>query len=437
MSRTAQTPATKTTSASHRLVAAAAAASLVLVSVAACATTSEEELQAPATDVAEDASAETPIEDTQVNASSQSATIPKVWSTDHEKFDAPSKSEIEEIDELFSAAVEDSAANGVTLTWCLQSLDTKEPVSECVGDDETTFAASIPKLAVTVAAIEAYEGELDTEIIDYYTPWSAGNAGLRAQYDEAMGREADEDVSEAADEAQANDTPTTLGDLVAASISYSDNDAVNELIDAMADGPAFGKTDANADADATNGKGASEDEDEDPGMGEDAGDDASTMTSFEYIDALTDRIGIAEEFHVGAYFNQLESGDWNHITASTAAEYLHALVTAADSEATGETLNEVAPDALTSPKVARTVLSAMAQQFRSTKIPGDLPTGTYANKTGETDTESHDLAVVGTKNGRYVLSAVSNFPEGTTAPDEQLAETAKDVVGVLGGSERL
>ena len=161
------------------------------------------------------------------------------------------------------------------------------------------------------------------------------------------------------------------------------------------------------------------------------------MTAFEYVDAITARVGIDEDFHVGAYFNVPESGDWNHITASSATDYLSALVKAADGEVTDENLNERAPEALATPKTARAVLSAMAQQFRSTKIPGELPAGTFANKTGETDTESHDLAVVGTKSGRYVLTAVSSFYSGANPPDEQLAETAKDVVDALGGSERL
>lgn len=408
MSRSSHAPATRAAHASRRFAAAAVAASLALGSVAACSTETTEDLAAPAAEPAQNAAAETPAEDTQVKASPRSGKIPQVWDTDHEKFDAPSAGDLKEIDDLLSESVDDAAANGITLTWCLRSLDTKKPVDECVGDDEITFAASIPKIAVTVAAIEAYEGDLDTEIIDSYTPWSAGNAGLRAQYDEAMGEEADADVTEAAEDAEADDVPTTLGDLVAASIAYSDNDAVNELIDAIPDGPAF----------------------EDDAA-------ASGMTGFEYVDEVTDRIDIADDFHVGAYFNQTESGDWNHVTASSAAEYLHALVTVADGETTEDNLNKVAPDALTSPKAARTVLSAMAQQFRNTKIPGELPEGTFANKTGETDTESHDLAVVGTKNGRYVLSSVSSFPAGMTPPDEQIAETAKDIVGVLGGSASL
>ena len=397
-----------------RIVAASVTAALLIGSAAACAP-AEEEPAAPVTEAAGETSNPVPAEETQVKASSRDAKIPRVWSDDAEQFDAPSSADLKEIDELLSDSVDDAAAQGVTLTWCLRSLDTKKPVDECVGDDETTFAASIPKLAAAVAAIEAYEGNLDEVVIDEYTPWSAGNAGLRASYDESMGEEADDAVTLAAEAAQEDDEPTTLGDLVAASIAYSDNDAVNELIDVIPDGPAFGDVEADASSASA----------------------ASDMTAFEYIDAITARLGIEEDFHVGAYFNQPESGDWNHITSSSAAEYLSALVAAADGEVTDENLNEVAPDALTTPKTARAVLSAMAQQFRSTKIPGELPAGTFANKTGETDTESHDLAVVGTKSGRFVLSAVSSFYAGANPPDEQLAETAKEVVGVLGGSERL
>ena len=390
-------------------------AALGIGTAAGCSTAAEDNAAESSSQPSTSTPAPVPTEETQVSASAKGSRIPQVWETDPESSDAPPKADLKEIDELLSDSVDEASASGITLTWCLRSLDVEKPVEECVGDDETTFAASIPKIAVAVAALEAYEGELDEVVIDDYTPWSAGNAGLRASYDEAMGEEADDAVTSAAEAAQEDEEPTTLGDLVAASIAYSDNDAVNELIDVMSDGPAFGEVDE----------------------GENASSSASSMTSFEYVDEITDRIGLAEDFHVGAYFNEPESGDWNHITSSAAADYLAALVGVADGDSAGEDLHKVDDGALTSPKIARTVLSAMAQQFRSTKIPGELPTGTFANKTGETDTESHDLAVVGTKSGRYVLSAVSSFYSGATPPDEQLAETAKEVVDVLGGPERL
>ena len=409
---------------SRRIVAASMTAAFVIGSAAACAPATDETAD-PAAEAAQDAPNQVSVEETQVNASARDPKFPRVWTTDDQQFDAPSSAEPKEIDELLSGSVDDAAAEGVTLTWCLRSLDTKKPVDECVGDDETTFAASIPKLAVAVAAIEAYEGTLDEVVIDEYTPWSAGNAGLRAAYDESMGEEADGAVTSAAETAQEDDAPTTLGDLVAASIAYSDNDAVNELIDVIPDGPAFGDAEAGTGSSGT------------PTTGDESSDAASDMTAFEYVDAITARVGIDEDFHVGAYFNVPESGDWNHITASSATDYLSALVKAADGEVTDENLNERAPEALATPKTARAVLSAMAQQFRSTKIPGELPAGTFANKTGETDTESHDLAVVGTKSGRYVLTAVSSFYSGANPPDELLAETAKDVLDALGGSKRL
>lgn len=424
MSRPTHALADGTSHLPRRIVAASVTAALALFPAAACAPAAKESA-APVTAETQETPTPVPAVDTQVNASSRGETIPQVWATDAEKVDAPSPSELEDIDTLLSDSVDDAATQGVTLTWCLRSLDTEKPVEECVGDDETTFAASIPKLAVAVAAIEAYEGDLDEVVIDGYTPWSAGNAGLRAAYDEAMEEEAEDDVIAAAEAAQENDAPTTLGDLVAASIAYSDNDAVNELLDVIPNGPAFGEVEATTGSAGTSAAGST------------TSDAASDMTAFGYVDAITARVGIDEDFHVGAYFNEPESGDWNHITSSAATAYLSALVAAADGEVTEEDLTTVKSGALAAPKTARAVLSAMAQQFRATKIPGELPTGTFSNKTGETDTESHDLAVVGTKSGRYVLSAVSSFPAGITPPDEQLAETAKSVVGVLGGSERL
>lgn len=150
---------------SRRIVAASMTAAFVIGSAAACAPATDETAD-PTAEAAQDASNQVSVEETQVNASARDPKFPRVWTTDAEQFDAPSSAELKKIDELLSGSVDDAAAEGVTLTWCLRSLDTKKPVDECVGDDETTFAASIPKLAVAVAAIEAYEGNLDKVVID-------------------------------------------------------------------------------------------------------------------------------------------------------------------------------------------------------------------------------------------------------------------------------
>src|SRR5699024_6447318 len=82
---------------------------------------------------------------------------------------------------------------------------------------------------------------------------------------------------------------------------------------------------------------------------------------------------------------------------------------------------------LTDPGIARYVLDAMLEQERTDKIPGELPAGTAANKTGETDTVSHDLAVVNTAQGRLVVAMVSSADGLGGGPDEVVAEAAAEV----------
>src|SRR5699024_1803082 len=76
---------------------------------------------------------------------------------------------------------------------------------------------------------------------------------------------------------------------------------------------------------------------------------------------------------------------------------------------------------------------AMLEQGRTDKIPGELPAGTAANKSGETDTVSHDLAVVNTAQGRRVVAMVSSADGLGGGPDEGVAEAAAEVVGLCGG----
>lgn len=75
----------------------------------------------------------------------------------------------------------------------------------------------------------------------------------------------------------------------------------------------------------------------------------------------------------------------------------------------------------------------MLEQERTDKIPGELPAGTAANKTGETDTVSHDLAVVNTAQGRLVVAMVSSADGLGGGPDEVVAEAAAEVVDLFGG----
>lgn len=162
-----------------------------------------------------------------------------------------------------------------------------------------------------------------------------------------------------------------------------------------------------------------------------AGPDALDDDPFEAINTVTARVGLDEEFHSGNYYTVgYWSPDWSHLTAEGAMRYLTELVRAADDRAAdGE-------PRLTSPRVARFVLDAMRRQERTDKIPRELPKGSTANKTGETETVSHDLAVVNTATGRYAMAAVSTAYGIFAGPEEIVAETAADIVEALGGGLR-
>ena len=292
---------------------------------------------------------------------------------------------------------------GADLSWCAIALDIKDTPQVCVGSDRTSYSASLPKVAIGVAAVEAFDGDLDEEVSGY-SPYADHAAGLQVSVDEAMGRTTPAEVIERAEEAEAEETPTTVGDLIYSAIKFSDNDAYNELVDLISERPV-----------------------------------TKNRTTFAYINSISERIDadLAENFHVGNYMNFIVGSDWNHLTASGASEYLAALVAAADGDVADDKLDTVRPGQLTTPRAARTVLEAMYDQTRTTKIPADLPSSAVANKTGETDTESHDMAVLGTKSGRIALVAVSTFPSGAYPPDEEMGATARKVVQALGGPERL
>lgn len=188
------------------------------------------------------------------------------------------------------------------------------------------------------------------------------------------------------------DTPFgPLGRLLDLAVSASDNDAANNLYDLTVLGPR---------GDGTN----------DP---------------IEQINTVSARVGLAESFHTGGDFRGLDTGDWSRVTARGSVDYLAELVRAADGRTTGD-------KALTTPKVARAVLAAMATQERTWKLPAHLPTGTVANKTGETDDESHDIAVINTTSGRFAVAVIATADQWSGAPDEITADLGRDLVDLLG-----
>lgn len=259
-----------------------------------------------------------------------------------------------EVGPLLAVAVEDASLAGHQLAACVLAIDAPDERVVCAGDDEPRYAASVIKIAYAVAALEAWEADLDAE-----TPY---------------GR---------------------FGDLLSAAISVSDNDAANLLYDLTVEGPAAPGTDDPIDA----------------------------------INAVADRVGLADEFHTGGAFRYEWTGDWSRVSARGSVDYLTELVRAADGRAPRGL-------ALTSPEVARIVLEAMSEQERLWKLPASLPEGSTANKTGETDTEAHDIAVVNTDSGRYAIAVIASAAGPYNTPDEVIAGLGLDVARALGGAAR-
>lgn len=186
-----------------------------------------------------------------------------------------------------------------------------------------------------------------------------------------------------------------LGDILEDAITVSDNEAANLLYDLSVEGPSA------------------------PG----------TTNPITALNDIADRVGLADEFHTGGAFRYESTGDWSRVSARGSVEYLNELVRAADGRAEpGERL--------TSPAVARQVLALMLRQERDWKLPAKLPAGSVANKTGETDTESHDIAVVNTASGRYAIAVVSTANGMYSTPDHLMADLASEVVEALGGPVR-
>ena len=186
-----------------------------------------------------------------------------------------------------------------------------------------------------------------------------------------------------------------LGTILDDAIEVSDNEAANLLYDLSVDGPTAPETDS----------------------------------SIEAINAIAARVGLEDEFHTGGAFRYVWTGDMSVVTARGSVRYLNELVRAADGRAP-----EGEGEALTSQKIAQQVLARMLRQERDWKLAADLPRGSIANKTGETDTESHDIAVVNTATGRYAIAVIGSVNGIFSPADDSMAALASDVVAALGGA---
>ncbi|WP_216693681.1 serine hydrolase [Dietzia psychralcaliphila] len=201
---------------------------------------------------------------------------------------------------------------------------------------------------------------------------------------------------EAWDADPAAETPYgPLDELLEQAVSVSDNEAANLLYDLSVRGPEAPDT-------------------EDP---------------IEAINDVADRVDLADEFHTGGTFRWEWTGDWSRVSARGSVGYLTELVRAADGRAPSS-------EALTSPAVARTVLDLMLGQERLWKLPAHLPEGSSANKTGETDTTDHDIAVINTASGRYSIAVISTAAGTYGTQDEVISGLGRDVARALGGAVR-
>ena len=197
------------------------------------------------------------------------------------------------------------------------------------------------------------------------------------------------------DDPEAETPYGNLDDLLEQAITVSDNDAANLLYALAVEGPTAPEADSPIAA----------------------------------LNAIAHRVDLADDFHTGGAFTYEWTGDWSRITARGSVDYLAELVRAADDRA---------PEgrALTSPEVAQKVLDLMLQQERQWKLPDRLPAGSAANKTGETDTESHDIAVINTDSGRYAIAVIGSASGIFSSTDDMMADLGYDVVRALGGAAR-
>ena len=87
----------------------------------------------------------------------------------------------------------------------------------------------------------------------------------------------------------------------------------------------------------------------------------------------------------------------------------------------GALLEKIYNKECVSPEASEEMLNLLKNQENTWKIPEGLPEGILsANKTGETDQDQHDIAIVYGEKTAYIICVMSeNCPEGTAVTNIQ------------------
>ena len=87
-----------------------------------------------------------------------------------------------------------------------------------------------------------------------------------------------------------------------------------------------------------------------------------------------------------------------------------------------------------SEEYSQKMLDFLLEQYFRSKIPAGVPSVTrVANKTGETDDENHDAAIVFSEGGDYVLTVMTQYKQNAWSLDENIAEVSEIVFDFFNG----
>lgn len=92
----------------------------------------------------------------------------------------------------------------------------------------------------------------------------------------------------------------------------------------------------------------------------------------------------------------------------------------------GRLLESIYRGTCVSKKASAKMLKLLKQQQRRSKIPAGVPAGvTVANKTGETNDTTHDVAIVYSKGATYILCVMGNVPGGAWGASSNITKISK------------
>lgn len=141
---------------------------------------------------------------------------------------------------------------------------------------------------------------------------------------------------------------------------------------------------------------------------------------FDPVNEVIQKAGITSksDYHLGNFMMADAAERDSHITANGAATYLTKLCQAANK-----------PGGFVSPETAAGVLALMGGQTVKTKLGAGFET--IADKTGEGDTVSHDIGIVGSGSRWYVIAATATFSGDIGAANAQIASLSNELAPLL------